>query len=358
MSMATALPNELIDETLHHLPTYQLLGPDANLRTRCKGLILSRIMAQDFYLLAMPRRCGTRLGQFGLAAPVAWIGPALVPPGQAVPRLPAGELIVDRLPQRPIRGFLPGRPDYAFLAAMGRKHDALATVLTRHSPGQEPAWALSDRTALVMLSRAPVHLGRPASGNAAYEPTFDYGHPLGQVRLAERLLQRGLNPLRYFPNRWTVLAHAIWCRHDEIFQRVAQWLPAGELIIDRPTQLPIHGVLPGARGYAFLAVMGRKHDARATLLTRHSNMLAVYCLAPRRKRPRASICEWLLRVLTNQRFGEAAQAPPLSFPPLAEILISVAPEPATGIPEARMSYMRTYTYDYEELNLELYSWES
>ncbi|KAL4981921.1 hypothetical protein BDW68DRAFT_183031 [Aspergillus falconensis] len=58
MPAPPALPNELIDESLSHLPIHQLLtlyGQDASLRARCEGVIVARFVAQDFYVLARPQ---------------------------------------------------------------------------------------------------------------------------------------------------------------------------------------------------------------------------------------------------------------------------------------------------------------
>ncbi|KAL5040738.1 hypothetical protein BDW71DRAFT_212847 [Aspergillus fruticulosus] len=43
---------------------------------------------------------------------------------------------------------------------MGYKHDALTTLLTHHTPHQQPPWVPSDQTALVILSWALVCLIR------------------------------------------------------------------------------------------------------------------------------------------------------------------------------------------------------
>ncbi|KAL4997734.1 hypothetical protein BDV10DRAFT_83235 [Aspergillus recurvatus] len=89
-------------------------------------------------------------------------------------------------------------------------------------------------------------------------------HPPCRLRL-----MRGPDSVSIRGQDFYLLAHAVWCRHDEIFQRMVQLLPAGELIADRSAQLPIHGVLPGAPDYVFLAVMRTKQDALAILLARH-----------------------------------------------------------------------------------------
>ncbi|KAL4981922.1 hypothetical protein BDW68DRAFT_183032 [Aspergillus falconensis] len=60
---------------------------------------------------------------------------------------------------------------------MGNKHDALAVLLARHAPHQQPVWAPSDRTALAMLSRAPVPLIR-LPGGAGDQPDRPHPGPL------------------------------------------------------------------------------------------------------------------------------------------------------------------------------------
>ncbi|KAL4993260.1 hypothetical protein BDV10DRAFT_190140, partial [Aspergillus recurvatus] len=55
-----------------------------------------------------------------------------------------------------------------------------------------------------------------------------------------------------------------------IFQLVVQWLPAGELVINCPPQLPIRGFRPGRLDYIYLAAMGYKHDTFAVLLACHA----------------------------------------------------------------------------------------